>query len=91
VGNIATSTPSSFSFGRDEEASSATGQVRGFFSMRYLGMTEVAPDIRDLDALRNGPIVLGEEAAEQFRAVLEAGRTPLPALSAERLIPTQPL
>jgi len=54
------------------------------FSARYEMVTAVLTGPSDLDALHNGPIVLGDDAAARFREVLNGGRRPLAAPPANR-------
>ena len=66
-------------------ACGATAFVNGVsFGARYELVTTVLVGPSDLDALRNGPIVLGDDAAARFRDVLAQGRRPLAAPPASR-------
>ncbi len=62
----------------------STEEPLGFFSARYIAVTSVAVGGSQLDAMRNGPIVLDDEAAERFRQVMASERRPLPAQPAAR-------
>lgn len=65
---------------------SPTGPVFGFFGERLCGrVTDVRPDLRDQDTLRNGPIVLSAAEFGRMEAVVAAGRQPLRATAAARL------
>ena len=91
MGFAATGAPPTFEVPYGAEPTSATGQARGFFSARYTGVTVVPSNVSDLDALRNGRIMLSDDAATRFDEVLAAGRRPLPAPPAERSELLQPL
>lgn len=79
-----TETMQEFALPYERSVQRSTDEPKGFFSARYVAVTSVECGPSDLDMLRNGPIVLGDEATERFHQVLADGRTPLPAPPASR-------
>jgi hypothetical protein len=63
-------------------ATSPTAEPRGFFSQPPGRTTDVEPQIRDFDSLRNGPIVLGLAASARLDDIMSshAGNLPEPPL-----------
>jgi hypothetical protein len=57
---------------------STTAKPIGYFSQPQAHSTDVEPDLRDLDSLRNGPIVLGIAASARLDEIMNTHSGPPP-------------
>jgi hypothetical protein len=81
----ATETMQEFALPYGQTVERSTDEPKGFFSARYVVATSITcGPSDDLEALRNGPIVLSDAAAVRLGEVIAEGRKPLPAPPATR-------